>query len=216
MSPKSYKNIYKQIMLRAKGRVFVRGKYERHHIVPKALGGSNNKNNIAILTYREHFLAHWLLTKFLKGLRLNKMYFALWRMICVNSDHKTRLITSWQYSLAKEISSKVMMGNKFGQNPSESTRRKIGEASARYMRGKKNSLGYKHTPEQRAKKSGSNHFRAKAVWCKTDNKKFDTVSEAAKFYGIKSQCISRVCRGERNSTIGRSFEYIAKEMNNAL
>ncbi len=36
---------------------------ERHHIIPKCMGGGNEAANIAILTAREHFIAHWLLYK---------------------------------------------------------------------------------------------------------------------------------------------------------
>lgn len=37
--------------------------FEKHHIIPKSLGGSNEQNNLVRLTYREHYIAHWLLTK---------------------------------------------------------------------------------------------------------------------------------------------------------
>ena len=37
--------------------------YELHHIIPKCLGGDNSSNNLILLTAREHFLAHYLLTK---------------------------------------------------------------------------------------------------------------------------------------------------------
>jgi len=38
-------------------------KYEKHHIIPKCLGGNNDKSNLVALTYREHFICHWLLCK---------------------------------------------------------------------------------------------------------------------------------------------------------
>ena len=37
--------------------------YERHHIIPKSMGGDNSKQNLVYLTGRQHFLAHWLLFK---------------------------------------------------------------------------------------------------------------------------------------------------------
>jgi hypothetical protein len=37
--------------------------YELHHIFPSSLGGSAEKSNLVLLTYREHYVAHWLLTK---------------------------------------------------------------------------------------------------------------------------------------------------------
>lgn len=36
---------------------------ERHHILPKSLGGKNNKENIVRLTAREHYVAHHLLAR---------------------------------------------------------------------------------------------------------------------------------------------------------
>lgn len=35
--------------------------YEKHHIVMKSMGGSDDESNLVLLTPREHFLAHWLL-----------------------------------------------------------------------------------------------------------------------------------------------------------
>ena len=35
--------------------------YERHHIVPRSLGGSEDPENLVFLTAREHFIAHWFL-----------------------------------------------------------------------------------------------------------------------------------------------------------
>lgn len=58
-------------------------KFERHHIVPKSLGGSNKKENIVKLTYREHFIAHLLLCKIYKpkgGMDYARMLFAFNRM----------------------------------------------------------------------------------------------------------------------------------------
>ena len=36
---------------------------EQHHIIPHCMGGSNKKENITCLSYREHCLAHLLLTR---------------------------------------------------------------------------------------------------------------------------------------------------------
>jgi hypothetical protein len=82
----NYKNIYYKIIENAKketenGNRYV-GYYEKHHILPKSLGGSNNENNLVKLTAREHFICHWLLIKmYKKGTEERyKMLCALWRM----------------------------------------------------------------------------------------------------------------------------------------
>lgn len=46
----------------------INGYVEKHHIIPKSLGGSNKKINIVSLTAREHFICHWLLTKMTHGI----------------------------------------------------------------------------------------------------------------------------------------------------
>ena len=53
---------------------------ESHHIVPKSLGGSNQKNNLVQLTAREHFVSHLLLVKMTDGVNKKKMSRGLWLM----------------------------------------------------------------------------------------------------------------------------------------
>lgn len=35
--------------------------YEKHHIKPRHLGGSDDNSNLVLLTFREHYIAHYLL-----------------------------------------------------------------------------------------------------------------------------------------------------------
>lgn len=74
--------------------------HEKHHIVPKSLGGSNDKNNLVRLTFREHYICHRLLVKMTFGDDRRKMACALWAM-----TRKTgkRNYSSRQYSLARNI-----------------------------------------------------------------------------------------------------------------
>lgn len=39
------------------------GYCEVHHIVPRSLGGSNEKDNLINLTARQHYIAHWILAR---------------------------------------------------------------------------------------------------------------------------------------------------------
>lgn len=58
----NYAKHYEKLIQRARERV-IDGYIERHHIVPRSMGGSNAKANIVRLTPEEHFLAHLLLVK---------------------------------------------------------------------------------------------------------------------------------------------------------
>ena len=60
----NYQKIYNQLIERGKVRNFTNRKvqyFEKHHIIPHCLGGSDDDSNLVNLTAREHFLAHWLL-----------------------------------------------------------------------------------------------------------------------------------------------------------
>jgi hypothetical protein len=60
-----YQRHYDRLMERARGRVLV-GYSERHHALPKCLGGGNG-DNIVRLTPEEHYVAHQLLVKMYPG-----------------------------------------------------------------------------------------------------------------------------------------------------
>ena len=50
---------------------------EKHHIIPRSMGGSDHSDNLILLTGREHFIAHVLLWKSYRNKQTN---FALWSM----------------------------------------------------------------------------------------------------------------------------------------
>ena len=58
----NYQKIYDSLIYRAQNRV-LSGYREKHHIVPRCLGGNDFYSNIVPLTAREHFIAHQLLVK---------------------------------------------------------------------------------------------------------------------------------------------------------
>lgn len=57
-----YKKHYDLLIETRRNRVIIDGNYyEKHHIIPKSMGGGDDPNNLIKLTAREHFIAHWLL-----------------------------------------------------------------------------------------------------------------------------------------------------------
>lgn len=69
----NYQKIYDNIIFYRQKNVLIRdwinrpGEVERHHIVPKCLGGLNEKSNIINVTPREHYILHLLLGKIYEG-----------------------------------------------------------------------------------------------------------------------------------------------------
>ena len=73
----NYRKVYESIILKAfsENRKKIKRNdtnyvyYESHHITPKCLGGNNDSSNLILLTSREHYLCHKLLTYMYKGNR---------------------------------------------------------------------------------------------------------------------------------------------------
>lgn len=57
-----YHGFYRRLIERARRRV-LDGYVERHHVVPRCLGGSDKRSNIVQLTAEEHYVAHQLLVQ---------------------------------------------------------------------------------------------------------------------------------------------------------
>lgn len=71
-----YTRWYYNIIANAQSRT-IAGYTEKHHIIPRSLGGTNSKSNLVHLTAREHFICHLLLTKMTLGNDMYKMKYAL-------------------------------------------------------------------------------------------------------------------------------------------
>jgi len=83
---------------------------EKHHIIPKSLGGTNDVSNLVRLSPREHFICHLLLTKMLTGENKKKMIYAFWR-IC---NCKKYSINSRLYEKARNAHSILVSERKKG------------------------------------------------------------------------------------------------------
>lgn len=63
----NYQKIYDQLVEKAKVRGLDKkaldGYFEKHHIIPVCMGGSNSPENFVLFTGREHYIAHMLLWK---------------------------------------------------------------------------------------------------------------------------------------------------------
>lgn len=75
---------------------------ESHHILPKSFGtgGEKDKDNLVLLTAREHYIVHKLLTKFINHVQFKKkMIYAFWYL----SNRKiVHVPTSHSYEIAKQ------------------------------------------------------------------------------------------------------------------
>lgn len=66
---------------------------ERHHVVPKSLGGTNDSTNLVWLTAEEHLHVHLLLPKMVKSEEhIRKMLLAATRMVNPQNKNHSRII----------------------------------------------------------------------------------------------------------------------------
>lgn len=121
-----YKKIYHEIIERSKNRT-LSCYTEKHHIIPKCLGGSNEKENIVILTPKEHYMCHFLLYRMNKDNK--KLSYAFWIM-CNGFSKKKRefVISSRVYSEIRENISYSLRESKKGVKRPESVGIAVGNA----------------------------------------------------------------------------------------
>lgn len=127
----NYQKIHDQIIERAKNRL-LEEKTHKHHIIPKCLNGSNDKENIVKLTPREHFIVHLLLTKIYPN---NYRILVASFMMSNNKKYNSK-----KYSWLYELYSKRAKG------------RKLTEETKQKMRlNRKGMKGLKHSEETKQK-----------------------------------------------------------------
>ena len=140
-----YQKWYDNIIYVAQNRK-LEGYKEKHHIIPKCLGGSNEKSNLVELTAKEHFLCHKLLVAIYPN--SDKLKFALLAMCNLKTSRHQReyTLTSNEYAHIRQLVSESKKGKNSRPTkyiPSEETRRKLSEANLGQVPWNKGLLGYR-------------------------------------------------------------------------
>ena len=106
----NYKKLYQKIIDNRKVNN-ITGYTEKHHIIPKSLGGTNDQDNLVRLTAREHFICHYLLAKMYpkESFEWYKMQYAF-NMMKVSSCCNQRYFNARLYeALRKDFALTVSM-----------------------------------------------------------------------------------------------------------
>lgn len=127
---------------------------EKHHIIPKSLGGSNQKSNLVALSARQHFVAHLLLTKMTEGKERSKMVWALHRMAFSKNKYHDRKFTAAEYATTRKIFAEYSSASQKNKPKSAIAKQRMKDKSAiRWAREKaegivrKSTTGQKRSPE---------------------------------------------------------------------
>jgi len=123
----NYDKIYNQIIDKSKKERRKKKKgcyYEKHHIIPKCLGGLDNIDNITLLTAREHFICHRILHILNPN---NFKLFMAFEMMCNVNDSKNQ----YRYTPSSRVIEYIKI---------EHSKRMSGENNIKYWKGKKRIL----------------------------------------------------------------------------
>ena len=173
-----YKDFYYQIINGAQSRTSNNGYTEKHHIIPKFLGGDNSKKNLVTLTAREHFLCHWLLTKMVtEGKESYQAWNAFGCMLYLKNDSQQRYkVNSRLFQQLKEKDNIRRKGRKsptLGMKHSNETKKKM----SRYRRGVSKSEEHKRKMSESRRgvpKSEEHKIALKKAW---ENNKHNRIGE---------------------------------------
>lgn len=157
-----YTKIYNSLMESRKTRLNYEGYVERHHIIPRCFGGSDEPENIVCLTAREHYVAHYLLIKMTDGDNKRKMAFAL-HMLSSNWSAKD-LLGSRRYEVARIENYRALKGRKLsdthkmrislahkGKVKTEKHKNKLSECAKTRIGDKNPFYGKTHSAEMKEK-----------------------------------------------------------------
>lgn len=201
--------------------------HEKHHIIPKCLGGTDDNDNLIDLFAREHFIAHKLLVE--ENPDNNGLIYAWWLMAhCKTTDQKRYECTPEEYEESKIAFSIIhserlkglfageknyfydvhMYGNKnpmFGKHHTEESKRKNSESNkANWTDDKCRAFG-----ETRI---GAKNPNSKKV-CQYDTngnfiKEWDSTRDAARALNIDSSTIAKCARGKYKTAGGYIWRYV--------
>lgn len=106
------------------------GYVEKHHVIPRCLGGSNDQNNLVFLTAKEHYICHRLLTKMTIGKDRHRMVKAHYMMLIVTSAQRRHDVSARMFEQLRKNAAASQSALTKGQKVvSPETRKKISEST---------------------------------------------------------------------------------------
>lgn len=178
----NYANHYARLIARARGRV-LSGYKEWHHIIPRCMGGNDEKTNLVALTGDEHYVAHQLLVKIHPG--------HAWLALAATRMSK-QCTGSRAYGWLRRRSAKAMSAAKKGKKlpPCSEEAKKL--LRARFL-GKPLSL------EHRAKISAAKAGKKRKPFTEETRSRISAARTGMKFSPSHCAAIGAARRGTRHS-----------------
>tara|TARA_R110000868_G_scaffold399212_1_gene672885 strand:- start:761 stop:1393 length:633 start_codon:yes stop_codon:yes gene_type:complete len=186
-----YRLWHNNIIAKAKNRTLDCYK-EKHHILPRSLGGSNDKSNLVELTAREHFIVHMLLCKFTVGEARRSMLYAFKAMSYYIKDGR-------DYKIHSRIASKLREELKFSdEHISNLSKSHLGKKVSNETKRKMSLKHVRHT-----------YLTDKKIKFKDGNKHRVIIHKGTKTKRVNLENIKNYL--EKGFKLGRYREYFTKE-----
>jgi methionine-rich copper-binding protein CopC len=148
----NYQRIYNQLVSKRQ-QTLTEGYCEKHHIIPRCMGGTDEPENLVRLTAREHFVAHVLLAK-IYPTNVKIIHAASFMMYVNETKYTNRIYQNIKISMSKAVS-KRFKGKKLSAEQIE--------------KGASKRRGQVRTPEQKENfskiNSGTNNPMSGKKWC---------------------------------------------------
>jgi hypothetical protein len=223
----NYQNVYNQIIERAKTRQ-LEGYKEKHHIIPRCLGGNDDLSNLVELTAREHILCHMLLCELYPHECKLKHALFLMSIGKKKSKHKTHILSSRVYERLKKEYSDFLTGKKQSKDTKDKKSKAMTKVWANKTKEEMSSKGKKcwstrvkngtnKVTELHASKISKALKGRKITWDRKVNtpvsqydlegnfiKDWPSISEAAR--NVKGD-IGNCCRGKSKTAGGYIWKY---------
>ena len=230
---KIYDNLIESRLFRGRKKVKNDG-FNKHHIIPKCMGGKDEENNYVLLTSREHIIAHMLLHRIYPN--NSSLSYACLRMIqSSEKDPNQKTFKTRELSELKDKSVEFLRKANIGRSLSSETKQKLSKSHV----GKKASTktkellssirkGHKTSISTKEKISKSNSGKPKSkehinkmlesrsgLYIKngrriidSGNNIFDSIKACSRYYGIKESRLTTYLKlGQRG------FRYLDPPVN---
>lgn len=202
-------------------RDFSKLNFEKHHIIPRSMGGNDDKTNIIRLTYREHFIAHLLLARAYQN---SKMIYAFYRM--KNKTNNSKLYESYKNKFIESISGENAywygklshLQPMYGKKLSEEAKLKISLANKgdnNYWR--HNEFSEEHKRKLSESKMGDKNPNYQREFSEEHRRKMSESKTGSKLSEETKNKISKAVSGENNPRYGAIVSQETREkLSNAL
>lgn len=184
--------------------------YENHHIIPKCMGGNDEKENLVLLTGKEHYVCHHFLCKMTDNLKFKQALKASFAYF--SNNHKRNLPTFYVNQCKKYNGSflSIIPWNK-GKKWSDDIRKKISDGRKGINTNTQESIEKKrisfiknnpmHNLVSKEKHNEKREImrQASCKKCTDGIRIFESLTEAQKFYpNIKYSTLAYYCSKEKN------------------